>query len=265
MINIAIIGASGRMGRMLIAQALLDDALNLVGAYTIENDPLIGIDAGVLIGQEPCGVALTTLNKAVAADVFVDFSLPSALDSVIDTCQKHQSALVMGVTGLNDANFAKLDALAKSVPVVYAGNYSTGVNLCLELLKTAANVLGIDCDAEIVETHHCHKKDAPSGTALMMAKAVADGRHQTMDLTHGRCGQSLRKKGQIGMHALRGGEIVGEHSVQFISDFETITISHSAKSRDVFAKGAMRAATWVVNQPAKRYDMQDVLGFSLTQ
>lgn len=168
----------------------------------------------------------------------------------------------MGVTGLSEAQEAKLKEASQFIPIVYAGNFSTGVNLSLNLLATTAKVLGMDADVEIIEHHHKHKIDAPSGTALMMAKSVADARNQSLKtaLVHGRQGASKRTAGEIGMHAIRGGEIVGEHTVEFIMNGEIIEITHKAMSRMTFAAGAVRAAVWASSQPAGLYDMQDVLG-----
>ncbi len=260
-LSIGIMGASGRMGRMLIQAVLDNDGAALGGAFVRSISSLIGADSGEFIGTKKTGVPLATLDTA-GIGALIDFSLPEALDEVIASCVNTKTALVMGVTGLSADQEAKLSEAAKHIPIVYAGNYSTGVNLSLNLLATTARVLGLDADVEIVEHHHKHKIDAPSGTALMMARAVADARHQTLKsaLVHGRQGAAKREKGEIGMHALRGGEIIGEHTVEFIMDGEIIEITHKAQSRATFATGAVRAAIWAAAQPAGLYDMQDVLG-----
>lgn len=262
-ITIGIMGASGRMGRMLIKATLENTATVLVGAYVKEGSSLIGVDAGELIGVGACGVTLGTLSNCQnPPDVLIDFSLPDALDEVLDFCTTHHTALVMGVTGLSDEQEVKLDKASSKIAIVYAGNYSTGVNLSLNLLATTAKTLGLDADIEIIEAHHKHKLDAPSGTALMMAKAVADAREQALKevLVHGRTGASKRQAGEIGMHAVRGGEIVGDHTVKFIMGSEIIEIAHKAQSRETFAVGAVRAAVWLSDKTVGVYDMQDVLG-----
>lgn len=260
-INIGIMGASGRMGRMLLQATLDNPQTTLKGAFVRSVSSLIGVDAGEFIGTDKNGIALSTLDVAELG-ALIDFSLPEALDEVLAQCVINKVALVMGVTGLSEAQEAKLKEASQFIPIVYAGNFSTGVNLSLDLLATTAKVLGMDADVEIIEHHHKHKIDAPSGTALMMAKSVADARNQSLKtaLVHGRQGASKRTAGEIGMHAIRGGEIVGEHTVEFIMNGEIIEITHKAMSRMTFAAGAVRAAVWASSQPAGLYDMQDVLG-----
>ncbi|MDO5050812.1 MAG: 4-hydroxy-tetrahydrodipicolinate reductase [Moraxella equi] len=260
-LNIAIMGASGRMGRMLIQSTLDNPKANLAGAFVRSISSLIGVDAGEFVGVGKCGVTLSTLDLS-GVDVLIDFSLPDALDEVLEACITNKVALVMGVTGLDETQEAKLHEASKHIPIVYAGNYSTGVNLSLNLLATTAKVLGMDADVEIIEHHHKHKLDAPSGTALMMANAVANARGQTLKTSavYGRQGQAKRTDGEIGIHAVRGGEIVGEHTVEFIMNGEIIEITHKAQSRMTFANGAVRAGLWLHEQPAQLYDMQDVLG-----
>ncbi len=260
-LNIAIMGASGRMGRMLLEATLNNRKTNLSGAFVRAISSLIGVDAGEFIGMTKCGVALSTLDLS-NTDVLIDFSLPDALDEILTACIAHKVPLVMGVTGLDDAQEAKLKEASEFIPIVYAGNYSTGVNLSLNLLATTAKVLGMDADVEIIEHHHRHKLDAPSGTALMMANAVATARGQTLKTSavYGRNGQSKRAEGEIGIHAVRGGEIVGEHTVEFIMNGEIIQLTHKTQNRTTFANGAVRAAIWLSDKPAGLYDMQDVLG-----
>lgn len=254
-------GASGRMGRMLLQAADNNPKTKLAGAFVRSVSSLIGVDAGEFIGTGKNGVALSTLDVS-GIDVLIDFSLPEALDDVLAQCVAQKKPLIMGVTGLNAEQEAKLTAASQEIAIVYAGNFSTGVNLSLNLLATTAKVLGLEADVEIIEHHHKHKIDAPSGTALMMAKSVADARKQSLKtaLVHGRHGAAKRTAGDIGMHAVRGGEIVGEHTVEFIMDGEIIEITHKAQSRTTFAAGAVRAAVWAADKPAGLYDMQDVLG-----
>lgn len=260
-LNIGIMGASGRMGRMLLQVTQDNPNTTLKGAFVRGISSLIGVDAGEFIGTGKNGVALSTLDVS-GINALIDFSLPEALDEVLAQCTTHKTALVMGVTGLSDEQEAKLQEASKTIPIVYAGNFSTGVNLSLNLLATTAKVLGLDADVEIIEHHHKHKIDAPSGTALMMANSVATARGQSLKtaLVHGRQGAAKRSQGEIGMHAIRGGEIVGEHTVEFIMNGEIIEITHKAMSRLTFAAGAVRAAIWASKQPAGLYDMQDVLG-----
>lgn len=263
MTKIAIMGAGGRMGRMLIDATLNQENATLCGAFVRQDSSLIGVDAGELIGTDKAGVTLSHMGGFDGAcEALIDFSLPEALDETLEFCVKNNVALVMGVTGLNADAEAKLKTASEKIAIVYAGNYSTGVNLSLNLLATTAKVLGLDADVEIIEKHHKHKLDAPSGTALMMAKAVTDARDQALTdtLVHGRHGQAKRTQGEIGVHAVRGGEIVGEHTVSFIMGGEIIEITHKAQSRSTFATGAVRAALWLKDKPAGLYDMQDVLG-----
>lgn len=259
----AIVGASGRMGRMLIKGVLAHPTLCLTGAYIPKNSPLLGVDAGVLVGEGACHLPLSSLDKeSKASDVVIDFSLPSALDETLAFCVAHKARLVMGVTGLSKDDEQKLIKASRHIAIVYAGNYSVGVNLALSLLATTAKTLP-SADVEIIEHHHKHKKDAPSGTALMMANAVTTARHQTKEtLVFGRQGHNPRQQGEIGIHAVRGGEIVGEHCVQFILEGEIIEISHKAQDRRLFADGAIRAALWVSDKQAGLYNMQQVLGLS---
>lgn len=260
-INIGIMGASGRMGRMLLQATLDNPTTTLKGGFVPDFSGLVGVDVGEFLGVGKNGVALSLIDLA-GIDVLIDFSLPNAVDETIALCLKHNVPLVMGVTGLSDAQENTLKSASQTLPIVYAGNYSTGVNLSLNLLATTAKVLGMDADVEIIEHHHKHKLDAPSGTALMMANAVATARGQTLKSStiYGREGQSKRRDGEIGIHAVRGGEIVGEHTVEFILNGEIIEITHKAQSRMTFAHGAVRAATWLKDKSAGLYDMQDVLG-----
>lgn len=265
MTNIGIMGASGRMGRMLLQSVLDNPNTALVAGFVPDFSGLVGVDAGEFIGAGKVGVPLSTFDKNLAKmDVLIDFSLPNAIDKTIKICIEQRLPLVVGVTGLDDEQENALRHASDHIPIVYAGNYSTGVNLSLDLLATTAKVLGMDADVEIIEHHHKHKLDAPSGTALMMANAVATARKQTLKTSavYGRHGQSKRTDGEIGIHAVRGGEIVGEHTVSFIMNGEIIEITHKAQSRMTFANGAVRAGIWLTNKPAGLYNMQDVLGLS---
>ncbi|MHC5163112.1 MAG: 4-hydroxy-tetrahydrodipicolinate reductase, partial [Planctomycetota bacterium] len=211
---------------------------------------------------EPINVPLSG-NFPDSAEVMIDFSLPQAADGVIDYCAKNSIALMLGTTGLSDEQTAKLKNAAAKIAVVQATNMSMGMNLLFATVGKVAKALGAPYDIEIVEAHHRFKKDAPSGTALSLAEAICDetGRDYPGCLVHGREGRDAeRKEGTIGMHAIRGGDIVGEHSVIYSTLGETVTISHSAHTRDTFVRGALRAAEWLTTQKPGHYNMLDVLG-----
>lgn len=266
-VRIGILGAGGRMGRMLIEATQLNPNTSLAAAIEYAGSSLIGVDTGELVGTGKSGIAITDdLTKVIdGLDVVIDFSLPDSTTSAVQLCQQHHTTMIIGTTGLNDAQNAAVDKASEEIAIVYAGNYSTGVNVSLKLIEMAAKAFGDSADIEVIEAHHKHKVDAPSGTAYMMADAAATARGQELKqvAVYGREGQTgARTQGSIGIHAVRGGEIVGDHTVMFIADGEIVEITHKARQRMTFAAGAVRAATWVVNQPAGRYDMQDVLGLS---
>lgn len=266
-IRVGIIGAGGRMGRMLIQAVHDNPTTTLTAAIERTGSSLMGVDAGELIGLDKLGVVLSDDLVAVmpVMDVLIDFSLPAATERNLQICADHGVAMVIGTTGLNDAQNQQLTQLSGDIPIVYAGNYSTGVNVSLKLIEMAAKAFGDTADIEIIEAHHKHKVDAPSGTAYMMANAAATARGQTLSevALYGREGQTgERQAGSIGIHAIRGGEIVGEHTVMLIADGEIVEITHKARERMTFAAGAVRAASWVVTQAAGQYDMQDVLGLT---
>lgn len=263
--KIGIIGAGGRMGRMLIEAVHDNSATTLAAAIERSGSTLIGVDAGELAGIGALGVKLTDNLESVLTDidVLIDFSLPDATEQNVQLCAKHKVAMVIGTTGLSESQEQALNDACLHIPVVYAGNYSTGVNLSLKLIEMAAKAFGETADIEVLEAHHKHKVDAPSGTAYMMADAAATARGQNLKevAVYGREGQAgERMSGSIGIHAIRGGEIIGDHTVMFIADGEVVEITHRARVRMTFAAGAVRAAAWVVGQSNGRYDMQDVLG-----
>lgn len=264
-VKVVIIGAAGRMGRALVRCLRQTPELRLVGAIEHGECPLIGRDAGTVAGEGECGVAISEDLAASLAetDVLIDFSLHTAVPAHVRLAAEHGRAMVIGTTGLFPAEKAVLQEAARRIPIVWAPNMSVGVNLLFALVRKAAQILGPGYDAEITEMHHRHKKDAPSGTALRLAEKVAEGRGQDLKAVavYGREGQTgERPSGQIGIHALRGGDIIGDHTVMFSIDGERVEFSHRATSRDTFALGALRAAAWVVKRPPKIYDMQDVLG-----
>ena len=255
-------GAAGRMGKRIVALAYESKKFDIVGATDYAQHPDLGKDIGTLAGIEPINVELAA-DFPESADVMIDFSLPQATDAVIDYCAKNGVALMLGTTGLSDEQTAKLKNAATKIAVVQATNMSLGMNLLFATVGKVAKALGENYDIEIVEAHHRFKKDAPSGTALSLAEAVCKetGRDYPGSLTHGREGkEATRQEGTIGMHAIRGGDIVGEHSVIYSTLGETVTLSHSAHTRDTFVRGALRAAEWVAGQKPGLYNMQDVLG-----
>ncbi|KAA0939139.1 4-hydroxy-tetrahydrodipicolinate reductase [Psychrobacter sp. ANT_H59] len=267
MINVGVIGAGGRMGRMLIEAIQDNPQTTLIAAIERQGSSLVGADAGEVAAVGRLDVQIVDDLRSVInkIDVLIDFSLPAATEQNMQVCAEHNVAMVIGTTGFNEQQEQVLAKASEQVAIVYAGNYSTGVNLSLKLLGMAAKAFGTDADVEIIEAHHKHKIDAPSGTAYMMAEAVAEARGQNLKdvAVYGREGQTgEREAGTIGIHAIRGGEIIGDHTVMFIADGEVVEITHRARARMTFAAGAMRAATWIVQQSAGQYNMQDVLGLN---
>ena len=266
-IKVGVIGAGGRMGRMLIEAVKANPQTMLNAAIERQGSSLVGADAGEVAAIGRLDVQIVDDLQAVVddIDVLIDFSLPDATEQNMKICAEHNVAMVIGTTGFNEQQEQVLAKASEQVAIVYAGNYSTGVNLSLKLLGMAAKAFGNDADVEIIEAHHKHKIDAPSGTAYMMAEAVAEARGQNLKdvAVYGREGQTgEREAGTIGIHAIRGGEIIGDHTVMFIADGEVVEITHRARARMTFAAGAVRAATWVIEQSTGQYDMQDVLGLN---
>jgi 4-hydroxy-tetrahydrodipicolinate reductase len=266
-IKVGVIGAGGRMGRMLIEAVQNNAKTMLNAAIERQGSSLVGADAGEVAAIGRLEVQIVDELESVIndIDVLIDFSLPDATEKNMQVCAEHNVAMVIGTTGFNDAQEQVLATASEKIAIVYAGNYSTGVNLSLKLLGMAAKAFGNDADVEIIEAHHKHKIDAPSGTAYMMAEAVAEARGQNLKdvAIYGREGQTgERESGTIGIHAVRGGEIVGDHTVMFIADGEVVEITHRARERMTFAAGAVRAATWVTEQVVGQYNMQDVLGLN---
>ena len=266
-IKVGVIGAGGRMGRMLI-EAVQDNSQTILNAaIERQGSSLVGADAGEVAAIDRLEVQIVDDLKVVIndIDVLIDFSLPDATEQNMQICAVNNVAMVIGTTGFNEQQEQVLAKASEKIAIVYAGNYSTGVNLSLKLLGMAAKAFGEDADVEVIEAHHKHKIDAPSGTAYMMAEAVAEARGQNLKdvAVYGREGQTgERKAGTIGIHAIRGGEIIGDHTVMFIADGEVVEITHRARARMTFAAGAVRAATWVIKQEVGQYNMQDVLGLN---
>lgn len=264
MTRIAISGAGGRMGRTLIQAVAAADGATLAAALERPGSSLLGTDAGEMAGVGTLGVKVTDDLAAVIhdIDVLIDFTIPAATVANIETCRQAGKKIVIGTTGLNEEQKAVFRAAAADTGVVYSGNYSIGVNVSLRLLELAAKTFGDTVDVEIIEAHHRHKVDAPSGTALMMGEAVAgaldrDLKEVAVYERHGHTG--ARDRMTIGFQTIRGGDIVGDHNVMFIGEGERVEIRHVATSRMNFANGAVRAALWVSGKPAGLYDMRDVL------
>ncbi len=261
--RIAIAGAAGRMGRRLLALAAANDDLECVAALEDASSSALGRDAGELAGLRATSLVVVDCVD-VSFDVLVEFSLPAGTVHWLDVCLARGLPMVTGTTGHTESQLEQIRAAAKTIPILKAPNMSVGVNVLLRLAKMLGGILDESYDVEIAETHHRFKVDAPSGTAIALCDAVADGRSAQgaaeAQVVHGRHGETgSRPAGQIGMHSLRLGDTVGEHTVVFGSVGETITIGHSAHSRDTFASGALRAAKWLAGRPAGLYDMQDVL------
>ncbi len=241
-LRVALVGAEGRMGQAIAACASREP-----GRYEI----------AALIGRQG------PLDAIGGTDAVIDFSSPAATDAVLDTCRAAGRPLVLGTTGHDDAGRTAVAEAAKEIPIVFAANFSVGVNALFWLTRQATRILGPTFDLEVVEVHHRLKKDAPSGTARRLAEILAEARglDYSADARHGRDGLvGARTAGEIGVHAVRGGDVVGEHTVLFADVGERVELIHRATSRETFAAGALRAAAWLVGRPAALYDMEDVLG-----
>ncbi len=260
--KLAVIGAAGRMGRRIVALAAESKRFDIAGAIDRADHPQAGNDAGLLAGTERLGVVVGDSWPA-GANVAIDFSLPEATGETLSRCTAAGIALVLGTTGLTAPQQEAIRAAAARIPIVYATNMSVGMNVLFALVGKAAAMLGEDYDIEIVEQHHRFKKDAPSGSALTLAQNIcqATGQPCPDSLIHGRSGKDApRRQGEIGMHAVRAGDITGIHSVIYGTLGETITLNHTAHSRDTFVRGALRAAEWLLTKPPALYSMADVLG-----
>lgn len=266
MTRIAIVGVAGRMGRTLVNAVEQDAEALLAGGIVEPGSSLTGADLGELAGMGKRGiVAVDSLQSIVDDfDVLIDFTAPQVTLANLAFCAEHGKCIVIGTTGMSDDELAQLDSYRDRVAMVFAPNMSVGVNLTLKLLETAAKALGDEgYDIEVIESHHRHKVDAPSGTAIKMGEVIADSLGRTLK-EHGvfervgQCGPRTDK--EIGFATVRAGDIVGEHTVMFATEGERIEITHKASSRMTFAKGAVRAARWIAGKESGRYDMQDVLG-----
>ncbi|OON39995.1 4-hydroxy-tetrahydrodipicolinate reductase [Izhakiella australiensis] len=263
-VRLAIVGASGRMGRQLIAASHQMAGVTLGAALVREGSTLLGSDAGELAGIGAIGIKLQHNLEAVVDDfdVLIDFTRPEASLGYLDFCRRHHKAIVIGTTGFDEAGRAAIERAAGETAVVFAANFSVGVNLVLKLLEKAAKVMGDYCDIEIVEAHHRHKVDAPSGTALAMGEAIAAAMDWKLSehavyAREGHTGE--RPASAIGFATVRAGDIVGEHTAMFADIGERVEITHKASSRMTFANGAVKAAIWLSGRKSGVYDMKSVL------
>ncbi len=262
-IKVAIAGAGGRMGRTLVE--LIQDHPNIVlcGGFDHPDSPVIGSDLGVIAGASELGIPIGSNIESLddEYDVLIDFTLPESTLANVAYCREVHKRMVIGTTGIAEAG-AAIDAAGADIAIVFAPNMSVGVNLCFKLTELAAAALGDDFDIEIIEAHHRNKVDAPSGTAVRLGEIVADtlARDLAESAVYGREGHTgVRERKTIGFATIRGGDIVGDHTVLFAGAGERVEITHRASSRMTFASGALRAAAWVANRETGVYDMQDVL------
>ncbi|MGF1681086.1 4-hydroxy-tetrahydrodipicolinate reductase [Photobacterium minamisatsumaniensis] len=265
MVRIAIAGAAGRMGRQLLKAAYLSESAEIGTATERAESTLVGADAGELAGVGAVSVVIVDdLAKAINDfDVLIDFTAPAATLANIKICQQHGKKVVIGTTGFTDEERTIIDQAAKSTPIVMAPNYSVGVNLVFKLLEKAAKVMGDYCDIEVIEAHHRHKVDAPSGTAIGMGEAIAGamGNELSDVAVYAREGiTGERSRDEIGFATIRAGDIVGEHTAMFADIGERVEITHKATDRMTFANGAVRAAVWLNSKQSGFYTMHDVLG-----
>lgn len=264
MIKIAVVGAAGRMGKILIEACAESSNAKLTVATEHPDSSLIGADAGEVagIGKNDVIIAASLDDADNDFDVLIDFTRPIPTLNHLDWCVKNNKSMVIGTTGFSDDEKAQIENAGKQISIVFAANFSVGVTLSLKLLEMTAKVLGDEVDIEVIEAHHRHKVDAPSGTALRMGEVVADAlgrdlKEHGVYCREGNTGE--RKRTDIGFQTIRAGDIVGEHTVMFADIGERIEITHKASSRMTFAKGAVRSAAWVTQKQPAVYDMQDVL------
>ncbi|WP_417250266.1 4-hydroxy-tetrahydrodipicolinate reductase [Celeribacter sp.] len=263
--GIVVTGASGRMGQMVIKTVLASEKCKLVGALERSGHDWVGEDVGEMMGGQPNGVIVSddVLETFAKAQAVIDFTAPAATVAFAEVAAQANCVHVIGTTGMTEEDIAALEPASRHATIVRAGNMSLGVNILVKATKMIAQALDEDYDIEIVEAHHNRKVDAPSGTALMLGEAAAEGRGVSLaeKRDSGRDGiTGARKKGDIGFAVIRGGDIVGEHDVMFISGEDQITLRHVARDRSLFAKGALKAALWGQGQKPGQYDMFDVLG-----
>ncbi len=264
MIKTAVAGCAGRMGQSIISALSESAHAKTAVAYEVKNHPFVGRDSGLVAGVGENKVLIAdSVEAAKGCDVLIDFTTPDSTEANIRFCEKNNIKMIIATTGLGEAQKELIKQASQKIAIVFAPNMGVGINVLLDIVKKMASLLGDSYDIEIVETHHNKKKDAPSGTALGLAEAVAEGLNVGLDThaVYGRRGMvGARKKKEIGIHAVRGGDIIGEHTVIFAGNGEKIEVSHSVISRDVFAKGAVRATEFLAGRKSGLYNMQDVLG-----
>jgi 4-hydroxy-tetrahydrodipicolinate reductase len=265
MINVLVTGAAGRMGRQIITLLLQEDGIEVVGATEIDGHPSIGKDVGEIIGTPKIGVLISDNldNAASRADVVVDFTNPNATLDAASYASSKAKPMVIGTTGFSGEEKIRLEELANRFACVISPNMSVGVNVMFEITRNLAELLGNEFDIEVMEAHHRHKKDSPSGTAIRLGEIIAESTGRDFDEVarferYGHVGE--RGLNEIGIQAIRGGDIIGEHCVWFCGDGERIELIHRATNRDNFARGAIRALRWVIGKPPGVYTMRNVLG-----
>ncbi len=265
MTRVAVVGAAGRMGRMLVEAVAGDEPCRLGAAIIKPGENLLGIDVGDLVGIGSLGVALTDDLAAAINDfdVLIDFTTPELTMKNVELCRQNGKGIVIGTTGLSGDQKESLTRAADDIAIVFAPNMSIGVNLVFKLLEMAAKVLGDDADVEVIEAHHRHKVDSPSGTALKMGEVVADtlGRDLQACAVYGRGGYTgPRDRETIGFATVRAGDVIGDHTVLFACEGERVEVTHKASSRVIYARGSLRAVRFISDKRSGLYDMQDVLG-----
>jgi len=263
-LKIGIAGATGRMGKMLIAEVWRHNGCTLSGASVTENDPMCGRDAGEIAGIGRIGVSLqrNAVGLFESSDVVIDFTTPAASLEHCMLANRYKRALVIGTTGFNPAQTEMLKHHGRTIPIVGSPNMSLGVNILISLTEQLAHLLDDEYDIEVFEMHHRHKIDAPSGTALALGQAAARGRKVDLDAVEDRArdGQvGARRGGHIGFSVARGGDVIGDHTVYFAAEGERIELTHRASNRNIYARGAVHAALWLADKPAGLYTMRDVV------
>jgi len=260
--RIGVFGANGRMGLALLEAATIKEQTQLAGAFVRSNSPLLGVKVNQVNNAADKNIRFSDENDINDIDVLIDFTLPDGMKKHLKTAIAKKIPMVIGTTGLTHDDMALLQEAAKEIPIVFARNYSVGVNVLLNLVHTAASKFGDDLDIEIFEAHHRHKIDAPSGTALAIGEAIADAKgwvHDDVAVYDRSQVEQAKSQTEIGYSVLRGGDIVGEHTAYFATMGERLELTHKASSRMTFAIGAIRASQWLINKPAGLYSMQDVL------
>ncbi len=259
-IDLIVHGAAGRMGRRLIALAHESENFNLIGAIESPEHPQLGQDAGVVAGTEPLALPIvSSIEKIEKGDVIIDFSGPQAFSDLLKVAKKRKLPLLSGTTGLSEDQKQAIERAGEEIPILHSPNMSIGVNLLFMLAAEMARLGGDAYEVEIVEAHHHHKKDAPSGTALRLGEVIAEAKGWNFKEVMRQDRQGKRQQREIGIQSLRAGDIVGEHTAYFVGEGERIELTHRATSRDIFVRGALKAALWLASQPRGHYTMKDFL------